>query len=153
MAEKTSIRKHLDSLGYSPMQTGLGALAKGLSTGMQQNIQNRILQQQLANQSQELAWKNPYRTPSQLDTLQASQNPIAQMMAMQGLDVAGLQAKLKPQTEAAQADLQAEAIAQNQQQQQQNAVNVPIIPWQQWSGDDFIAYQQEAKKRAAKKGV
>lgn len=115
---------------------GLAGLLSGVYTGIQNNRTNAIAQAQLANQTKQVGWEDPNRTPTQLDILKAQGgNPLQNAMAT-----------LLQSAQKANAPVVQEQIPVGVAPVQQTNTPVPVTPWNP-SNDQF--YQSNWKKAKA----
>ena len=143
-----------------------GAIASGLGgllSGVRARKADELAEKQLQNQTQETAWKNPYRAASELDRLKETQNPLYQAIAQL---VGSYPPPIQPSSEPT-IDVpvganggQPQFLTPQQKAQQatnsmtaQNSAPVPIqkFDWMTATADDFLGYQAEAKRRASSK--
>lgn len=121
---------------------GLGGLLSGVYTGIQANRANQLAQAQLANQNQELAWKNPYRAPSELDKLKVDGDPVKNAIASMIASANQVnKPPVAPQSAMGVADVTNASAP----------VQVQKFDWLSATPDDFSGWQAEMKKRQGAK--
>jgi hypothetical protein len=130
---------------------GLAGLLNGIYTGVQNNRSNSIAQAQLANQTQETAWKNPYRPISELDIAKEQADPIKQAIA-QLISTS----PMRQQADQPLAQPLVQGAVQGTQQMTANntaPVAVQKFDWLSATPEDFSGWQNEMKKRQASRGL